>query len=171
MRRSWKDFRVPRNFGSDSAPEKGSIPRPRNECSRRTAACPKSRRQESCTDRRGQEKARSRFFSASATRSTPPRSATTSSSLGHSSTSSFMNPFSSRVPPTSRDLQEPGHERCRLPLSFALYRAYTMRIGPGYFATKESVVRSVTPSTVACATRTRSNGSLLIGGRPSIATT
>jgi hypothetical protein len=49
-----------------------------------------------------------------------------------------------------------------------LYRAissrvesfYTVRIGPGYCATKESLVSSVMPSTVACATRTRSKGSL-----------
>ena len=38
--------------------------------------------------------------------------------------------------------------------------AQTVRIGPGYCATKESVVRSVMPSTVACAARRRSNGSL-----------
>ena len=37
---------------------------------------------------------------------------------------------------------------------------YTVLIGPGYCDTKVSTVRSVTPSTVACATRILSKGSL-----------
>jgi hypothetical protein len=37
---------------------------------------------------------------------------------------------------------------------------YTVLIGPGYWDAKESVVRSVTPSTVACATKILSKGSL-----------
>ena len=37
---------------------------------------------------------------------------------------------------------------------------YTMRIGPGYRDTRESIVNSVIPSTPACATSTLSNGSL-----------
>ena len=46
----------------------------------------------------------------------------------------------------------------------------TCRTGPGYRATTASDVSSVIPSTVACATSIRSNGSLCMGGRPSIAT-
>jgi len=38
--------------------------------------------------------------------------------------------------------------------------SYTVLIGPGYWDTKESMVNSVIPSTVACATKTRSKGSL-----------
>jgi hypothetical protein len=37
--------------------------------------------------------------------------------------------------------------------------AYTRRMGPGYRATVASAVSSVTPSTWACATSSRSNGS------------
>lgn len=51
------------------------------------------------------------------------------------------------------------------------YVDHARRIGPGYSATTESAVRSVTPSTVAWATSRRSNGSLWMGGRLSIATT
>src|ERR1039457_2966842 len=49
--------------------------------------------------------------------------------------------------------------------------SHTIRTGPGYSATTESAVRSVIPSTVACATSNRSKGSLWIGGRLSTATT
>jgi hypothetical protein len=45
---------------------------------------------------------------------------------------------------------------CKLLRAFA----YTIRMGPGYFATNESIVSSAIPSTVACATKRRSNGSL-----------
>src|SRR5437588_13011183 len=38
--------------------------------------------------------------------------------------------------------------------------SYTVLIGPGYCDTKESMVSSVTPSTVACATKILSKGSL-----------
>lgn len=38
-------------------------------------------------------------------------------------------------------------------------RDYTVCIGPGYCANRESVVSRMMPSTIACATRTRSNGS------------
>ena len=37
---------------------------------------------------------------------------------------------------------------------------YTVLIGPGYCDTKESMVSNVIPSTVACATKILSNGSL-----------
>lgn len=37
---------------------------------------------------------------------------------------------------------------------------YTVLIGPGYWETRESKVSSVTPSTVACATKILSKGSL-----------
>ena len=37
---------------------------------------------------------------------------------------------------------------------------YTILIGPGYCDTRESMVSSVTPSTVACATKILSKGSL-----------
>ena len=37
---------------------------------------------------------------------------------------------------------------------------YTALIGPGYCETRESMVSSVTPSTVACATKVLSKGSL-----------
>jgi len=38
--------------------------------------------------------------------------------------------------------------------------SYTVLIGPGYCDTKESMVSNVTPSTVACATKILSKGSL-----------
>jgi hypothetical protein len=38
--------------------------------------------------------------------------------------------------------------------------SYTVLIGPAYCDTKESMVNSVTPSTVACATKILSKGSL-----------
>ena len=38
--------------------------------------------------------------------------------------------------------------------------SYTALIGPGYCETKESIVSNVTPSTVACATKILSKGSL-----------
>ena len=44
--------------------------------------------------------------------------------------------------------------------NFYMFCAYTVRMGPGYLATNASVVRRVMLSTVACATNTRSNGSL-----------
>jgi len=52
-----------------------------------------------------------------------------------------------------------------------LHGSYTFLIGPGYCDTKESMVSSVTPSTVACATKILSKGSLCIGGKLSMATT
>ncbi len=49
-------------------------------------------------------------------------------------------------------------------------RGHTFCIGPGYCDTQGSAVSRVMPSTVACATRIRSKGSLWIGGRLSMAT-
>ncbi len=43
---------------------------------------------------------------------------------------------------------------------FSSLNPYTVLIGPGYCDTKESMVSSVTPSTVACATKILSKGSL-----------
>jgi hypothetical protein len=42
----------------------------------------------------------------------------------------------------------------------AIWNRYTALIGPGYCDTTESMVSSVTPSTVACATKILSKGSL-----------
>ena len=42
----------------------------------------------------------------------------------------------------------------------AFWNRYTALIGPGYCLTTESMVNSVTPSTVACATKILSKGSL-----------
>lgn len=42
----------------------------------------------------------------------------------------------------------------------AIWNGYTAMIGPGYCDTTESMVSSVTPSTVACATKILSKGSL-----------
>jgi hypothetical protein len=42
----------------------------------------------------------------------------------------------------------------------AIWNRYTALIGPGYCDTAESMVSSVTPSTVACATKILSKGSL-----------
>ena len=47
---------------------------------------------------------------------------------------------------------------------------HASRTGPGYCATQASVVSKVIPSTIACATRRRSNGSLWRGGKWSRAT-
>ena len=49
--------------------------------------------------------------------------------------------------------------------------SYIVLIGPGYCDIRESVVNNVIPSTVACANKTLSNGSLCIGGKLSMATT
>lgn len=46
----------------------------------------------------------------------------------------------------------------------------SLSIGPGYCAISVSAVSKVMPSTVACATRIRSNGSLWMGGRLSMNT-
>ncbi len=59
----------------------------------------------------------------------------------------------------------------RFAVTYPDLASQTVRIGPGYCATRESVVKSVMPSTVACATRILSNGSLWNGGRLSAATT
>jgi hypothetical protein len=47
-----------------------------------------------------------------------------------------------------------------LPCKRSSVDSYTLLMGPGYCDTKESVVNSVIPSTVACATKTLSKGSL-----------
>ena len=46
------------------------------------------------------------------------------------------------------------------PVKRSCVDSYTSLIGPGYCDTKESIVNSVTPSTVACATKILSKGSL-----------
>jgi hypothetical protein len=49
--------------------------------------------------------------------------------------------------------------------------SYTVLIGPAYCDTRESMVSSVRPSTVACATKILSKGSLCSNGKLSVATT
>jgi hypothetical protein len=80
---------------------------------------------------------------------------------------------SHRVPCPSRELTVSGGARpggrARTRVSAPL-RAHTCRTGAGYWATSGSVVSRVMPSTIDCATRRRSKGSLWMGGRPSVAT-
>jgi hypothetical protein len=64
-------------------------------------------------------------------------------------------PPSDPAAPGPRKMSQPGDRRGN----------YALLIGPGYCATSASAVSSTTPSTVACATSIRSNGSLCRGGR------
>jgi hypothetical protein len=59
--------------------------------------------------------------------------------------------------------QIPTQSSCHCPPRWngtAFWNCYTALIGPGYCDTTESMVSSVTPSTVACATKILSKGSL-----------
>ena len=63
-----------------------------------------------------------------------------------------------------RSPQSGAHQALNQILAAILYSrgvdSYTVRIGPGYSDTNGSMVNSVTPSTVACATKILSKGSL-----------
>jgi hypothetical protein len=58
------------------------------------------------------------------------------------------------------DVSERNILRRSAHLGLALWSSYSVLIGPGYCDTRESMVNNVMPSTVACATKTLSNGSL-----------
>jgi hypothetical protein len=106
-----------------------------------------------------------------------------SETLGANRPAGFVDQISDRahgadaVPPlTGRGLQSSPHFSGPQPVVASTRRFdsvdyCTVLIGPGYWDTKESMVRSVTPSTVACATKILSKGSLWIRGRLSMATT
>src|SRR5271170_7148072 len=67
------------------------------------------------------------------------------------------------LPPVPEALNRLRHARSRFrterEIYYGAHTGYTVLIGPAYCDTSESMVSSVTPSTVACATRIRSKGS------------
>jgi hypothetical protein len=56
------------------------------------------------------------------------------------------------------------HPMNRLTTLSVIRSSYTRRIGPGYFASSRSLVTSVIPSTIPCASKMRSKGSLCVCG-------